>query len=408
MEVSRKEIDNGSLSTNGLVEARPSKIVARKKLRKSGIELLRIIAMLFIVLHHFAVHTKWGWSDSLTSHRYLVMIMSAFGKTSVAIFFMITGYFLQKQKEDRGISKKIFAIVRPVWFYSIVITVVFIITGLGAIKFTGLPISKELASAIFPIVSNAPWWFAVEYVVLVLFSPILKKMLDSLRDRAILKLIILCYLVGFGAFMFNVVIKNNTGDTLIAMPSCFVLATCGYYLSRIENKASFLKNKNKVIYAGLLSVAVFLVAPIIARLMYKAGWSNMDAGFFWSDSSPITAILAFCLITLFKDLKIKSVAINYVASLTFGVYLIHDHPLVRLYLWRSFLGKSSLLLVKQYGVVFVVYAVLVVFAIFVVCCMIEAIRKTVVWGCMRAIGFIKRRVEMRRPMLVFEQEKSRK
>ena len=56
------------------------------KVRKSNIELLRIIAMMFIVIWHISVHAQKG---ELNSHNYIV----AFCTTGVNLFILISGYF---------------------------------------------------------------------------------------------------------------------------------------------------------------------------------------------------------------------------------------------------------------------------------------------------------------------------
>ena len=56
------------------------------KVRNSNIELLRIIAMTFIVIWHISVHAQKG---ELNSHNYIV----AFCTTGVNLFILISGYF---------------------------------------------------------------------------------------------------------------------------------------------------------------------------------------------------------------------------------------------------------------------------------------------------------------------------
>ena len=56
------------------------------KTRNSNIELLRIIAMMFIVIWHISVHAQKG---ELPSHNYIISITI----TGVNLFLLITGYF---------------------------------------------------------------------------------------------------------------------------------------------------------------------------------------------------------------------------------------------------------------------------------------------------------------------------
>ena len=66
-----------------------------KNQRNSNLELLRIIAMVFIVSHHFAVH---GFGDCnfviSNPNNYLIYFLSIFGKIGVDIFVLISAYFM--------------------------------------------------------------------------------------------------------------------------------------------------------------------------------------------------------------------------------------------------------------------------------------------------------------------------
>ena len=78
------------------------------KLRQSNFELIRIIAMLMIVGAHYLGH---GILKVRTANVYNAFMQGDFvnqaisvlyspgGKTGVALFFMITGYFLCNKKE---------------------------------------------------------------------------------------------------------------------------------------------------------------------------------------------------------------------------------------------------------------------------------------------------------------------
>ena len=97
------------------------------KLRQSNFELVRIIAMLMIVGAHYLGH---GVLKVRTVNMYDVFLQGDFinqaisvlyspgGKTGVALFFMITGYFLCNKKEL--ISQK--KIVCQSFFYALFLT----------------------------------------------------------------------------------------------------------------------------------------------------------------------------------------------------------------------------------------------------------------------------------------------
>ena len=71
-----------------------------KKERQSGIELLRIVAMMLIIVHHLIMSTCGSKIDYPFSGGRGILFAGfcGFGKVGVAIFFLITGYFLCGKK----------------------------------------------------------------------------------------------------------------------------------------------------------------------------------------------------------------------------------------------------------------------------------------------------------------------
>ena len=77
------------------------------KQRQSNFELIRIVAMLMIVASHYVCHGIYKVSSTNAYDVYLhgdminrvvSVIYSPGGKTGVALFFMISGYFLSNKK----------------------------------------------------------------------------------------------------------------------------------------------------------------------------------------------------------------------------------------------------------------------------------------------------------------------
>lgn len=112
---------NSSLNEN--ITSQPIKVE-----RHSNFELLRIIAMIMIIGHHLVVHGIQKFSGEAISYgniinKIFINILNCGGEVGVALFFMITGFFLCK-KEKTSIKK----VACETAFYSVVIGIIFLIT----------------------------------------------------------------------------------------------------------------------------------------------------------------------------------------------------------------------------------------------------------------------------------------
>ena len=73
------------------------------KNRKTNLELLRIIAMYFIVAHHYVVNSGLTSSsgpifkDTLSIKSLFLLLFGAWGWTGINCFILLTGYFMCKQ-----------------------------------------------------------------------------------------------------------------------------------------------------------------------------------------------------------------------------------------------------------------------------------------------------------------------
>lgn len=72
------------------------------KIRESNFELLRILSMFLIVLHHFSVYSENLFEPGSTGYL-LHYMFSVGGKLGVNCFFLISGYFLCEK--ERNINK---------------------------------------------------------------------------------------------------------------------------------------------------------------------------------------------------------------------------------------------------------------------------------------------------------------
>ena len=173
-----------------------------KKERNSNFELLRIIAMLMIVFHHFSVHGGFNYElTDISFNRLWLYFISMGGKIGVDIFVLISGYFLITNKAKLFDLKKVLKLWGQIFFYSVLIYLVFVIASDQPFEIKGL------IKALFPI-SFERWWFASVYIILYILYPFINILLNSIDKKTyqvllITLLIIWCILPTFTTKSFS-------------------------------------------------------------------------------------------------------------------------------------------------------------------------------------------------------------
>jgi len=334
-------------------------IAGKTSSRSSTLELLRIIAMVMIVAHHFALHSGFQFdpSDYSLSRFWLRMLLMG-GKIGVNVFVLISGYFLIENTQRIFNLNKCVKLWREILFYALIIFGIF-----AGLKLA--PIDSEMVKySILPITFSS-WWFASCYFVLYLLHPFINKFLHSLSKKEyqiLLLLAFLCWSVipTFTHSMFE-------GNNLVWF--IFVYCTAGYL--RLYGLNPKFKGTRLFIYfliSASLTYASSIAFLVAGSFFPQTGWH--DRAFLGQEKVLvyITSVLLFLIFTQMKTWQSKW--INIIASSTFGVYLIHDHFLIRDFLWEQTLNSSAYLQPLS----FIPYSVLVVLCVFTCCCIIDLIR----------------------------------
>ena len=151
--------------------------------RNTNIELLRVVAMLIIVLHHFVYHGL-GLYQHMLGHDKLdlslnfdvavLTFINAFLIVGVNIFVLISGYF--------SIKAKVSSVVKLYLMCSFWAVVSYVISS--SFKDT-LSIPHIFSVGLFPF-SRGPWWFMRSYFCLLLISPFVNRYIQETGRRGLL------------------------------------------------------------------------------------------------------------------------------------------------------------------------------------------------------------------------------
>ena len=227
-----------------------------KKIRDSKFEILRIIAMILIVAHHFSVHGfDLSQVEAFSYNKIIIDILSLGGKLGVNLFVFISAYFMVDSEFK---FKRLIKIVGETWFYSIIIIILFktILTPVSEIKI------KQIVKSVFPINSGA-YWFMTDYVLLMIISPLLNNIIKSFDKKLFKKNVIILL---FLAVCISGTIPETLGDMSNNLIWFIILyLTTGYIKKYIDlTKHSFKINL-------LICISVFLLLVIIVILLNVLG-----------------------------------------------------------------------------------------------------------------------------------------
>ena len=110
-------------------------------------------------------------------------------------------------------------------------------------------------------------------------------------------------------------------------------------------------------------------------------------------------LVSILLLLFFSNLNIKyNKYINIISSTTLGIYLIHDNPSVRTFLWTSYFKLFEITGGKN----LILSSIKIIFTIFFICMIIDLIRKFIIEV------LLKRKINQIYEILVFLNDKSDK
>lgn len=293
--------------------------------RSSNVELCRILCMLLVILHHYALHGGSFFLPDMNSNKLYALFLAPGGKLSFDCFLAISCWFLV----DRKFSARHFMRTwLQVLFYTVSFTA---IAGLLGRELTG----ADWLGAFLPLTGNSHN-FAGAYLALYLLTPFLAPMTERLSRRQArwLMAVLLCLEAGTRLVnTFTLYNKPLYSDLLLFM-LCYVTA---FNLKRWPVK---IMENRRALFCIFLSVWFSMWITEYAFLQYPGNrliaW--IEANMFLA-SSVNNLLGGFAMFFWFLNLKIRRPVplLNALAGGTFGVLLMHDHNFFRNILWGSVL-----------------------------------------------------------------------
>lgn len=337
--------------------------------RHLGIELLRIISMLMVVIFHiYGYGLKNATYNDFGLISFSEALLKAFSIVGVNVFVLISGYFLSVKKYS--LSKEglmdCYKRLLPLWIqvemYSIGIYLV-----LCAIPQSGVPFEiNQLIRCALPLLTGQ-YWFFTDYFLLIIITPFINVMINNLEKKQYRNMLIVLLCV------FSIVPSVNIfGDTFetqygFSLLWFFVLYVVGGYIRKFG-----VKSRNY----GLIYIA-FVAFLFICNMFGKIAPSGLS-GLLGLFTKYTSIFVFFASVSLFLTLlKIKRPFKNIekliilISSLSFAVYLIHEHNVFRDNLWNQIIGLDKYI---EHPFMCLLIILISVVIIYIISILIELIR----------------------------------
>lgn len=358
-------------------------MIMKNKSRNSNIEILRIISMSMIILHHLSYYgimhnpffeTYQLWKEIPVINKIISCLFLPGGEVGVGIFFLITGYYsvhsyVYKEIENDATAfvntwnstiRKSLRIITQVFFYSVISIFVYLIVLKISPQYACGRISTNLNKLITVLLipnSSGEYWFITAYLMLLFMIPIINNLIYKMNCMQ--KKIIF---VGIWFFLYVI------GD-FGAVISIFYKALFFYVLGAWIRKKYDIQRNTKGAYLVfaiilwlLLTAFEFINGMLI--IYQSAAFSYVLTNVIEHFKSMFIAP-AICVLIFVSCIKLKPFSnsvINKISGCTLAVYLSHEMPFTRSFVWNG-IFKLNMIANSNYLILISIIALVSIFSI---------------------------------------------
>ncbi len=308
--------------------------------RQSGIELLKLTAMLVIVLSHviqsigqrsadYPIYNSMiiDLTEVTKNPQHVIMaLLWSMVMWGVNVFFVASAWFLCKREKPD--FRKPLQLAADVWVVSVIFLAVYLISG--------MPVSGKLTvKSLFPnIFSNN--WFITCYLLVYLLHPVLNTICEHIDRKT--------HLITVIAGLIYCVITTVSEDLLFY--SKLIVAVIVYltvvYVRKYESERADKPGLNRTVFTVCLILDVFIIL-MINVLGQRIGMLEHELMHMQRLENPLLIIMAITSFNLFRNIDMHSGVINHLSALTLYLYIIHENILFRTYtrpvIWSGLINR---------------------------------------------------------------------
>lgn len=291
--------------------------------RNSGIELLRVVAMVLIVFNHspFSAFQSSSYSHFRMSGAIIATILGGLGGVGDILFFGITAWYMTMETPDlRRSLRRVWMLEKQLLFTSFALFAVFLalrMSGLYAPLMSHMDIMKILFRTLFPVVGTM-WWYPTSYAIFCFLHPWLQLGLQSLGRRNHLGLLVVILAV------WGITPISTLGMTWSIVLFVYLYVIFSFIRWYASDSISPRTACNMLfIGAGITVLGLFFSGVVWSLLGITA-----KTTYFNSPRSISTLMVGIGLIMIQDRSHLKSKFVNGLASTMFASYLILTYSLM--------------------------------------------------------------------------------
>lgn len=292
-----------------------------------GIDALRMLAMFMVTILH--ILTQGGVLNAtvrFTSQYEAGWLLQIAAFCAVDVYALISGYVWVCAKYK---YRNLVELWLQVLFYTVSITVLFRMFIPSSVTF------MEWVKAISPVMFNQYWYFS-SYVALFLFIPLLNIILEKMSKRGLQFCLgmILLFFSCMQTLFYSDAFGTNDGYSAIWL---MILYLVGGYIRKYGSSENGKSSRFLVGY--FVMVGLTWLSKVFIESMTLHFLGEVRAGnYLISYKYPTIFLAAVCMLLFFEKIRISlfwKKVISFLSPMAFGVYLIHNHPLVFSYLMKD-------------------------------------------------------------------------
>ena len=318
-----------------------------KPVRNSSVELFRIVATFAVMIAHFNgwfldMPNQYDGTDTSVSFVFQNIIRSA-SSVCVNLFLVISGWY--------GVKLK----ARSVWNLGVMLFFIYVPFELIGSALSSSFSIKELLFSMLPF--SGKGYYIQCYLMLLILSPMFNAFIEQNEKKMVLRWTLLFFFVEFwyDIIRHDAAAQFNGGYSVLHFCVMYMLGRC------------FNMYKDEVLKINTIKYVIgyFVCVAIITMLFF------LKLPRSWAYSNPLVILASFCAFAPFVKTFYYRKWINWFASSTLAVFIMHTCGFFHSFLVS--LAKDSYLCYSYWQ--YCLFIFLVQIGVFIVCVLYDKLRR---------------------------------